>query len=184
MAKMCGVSSTHYHIVLNWFYYLDCLLVVMRELFCNKVLVKLEFLSPTPKNDYSTAFETVGATINYVGAMLTWRLGLIEPCVVRSSNGLFVIIRFCVSSDSQSAEWRYDIRRRHVIHHRLTTGGSPQDGLILRTNRRAGSYQWTWGRLLPRYVKVYIRGIGHYVNIEQDKRRLCFSWHCSILLWL
>lgn len=67
----------------------------------------------------------------------------VKPCIGESSKGLCVIIRFPVLSDSQSAEWWYDIRGRYVFHHRLTTGGSPQDGLVLRTNRGAGSYQWT-----------------------------------------
>ena len=31
--------------------------MVIRELFCNKVLVEQEFLSPTLKNDYSTCFR-------------------------------------------------------------------------------------------------------------------------------
>jgi len=115
----------------------------MRELFCNKVLVERDSFPLRPKMITVHAFKIIGSTTNYTGAMLTWHLGFVEPCIVRSSSGLLVIRRFCVLSDSQSAEWRYDVRRRYVIHHRLTTGGSPQDGLILRTNRRAGSYLWT-----------------------------------------
>jgi hypothetical protein len=112
--------------------------MVVRELFSNKVLVELEFLSPTPENDHSTCCQNYEHRCHVDLAP-----GIYRALNIRSSTGLFVIRSLCVSSDSQSAEWRYDIRRRYVIHHRLTTGGSPQDGLVLRTDRRAGSYQWT-----------------------------------------
>ena len=114
-----------------------------------KCWLNCDFLPPPPKN------LTVVHAVELLGATVTWHMGFVEACIIRSSKGLFVIIKFGVLPDSQSAEWRYDIRRRYVIYHRLTTGGSPQDGLILRTNRRAGSCQWTWRRLLPRFVKVY-----------------------------
>lgn len=76
--------------------------MVMRELFFKKVLVEQEFFPLPAKVITVHAFETIGAT-------LTWHLGFVEPCIVRSSKRLFVIKRFCVFSDSQIAEWRYDI---------------------------------------------------------------------------
>ena len=151
----------------------------MWELFCNKVLVEWEFLSPTPRNDHSTCFQNFRCHNQLFRCCVHLAPGNCRALHCRSSNGLFVIKRFCVLSDSQSAEWRYDIRRRYVIHHRLTTGGSPQDGLILRTDRRAGSYQRTWGRLLPRFVKVYVCGIFHYEAGEEVKKHLCFDGNVS-----
>lgn len=83
--------------------------MVMRELFCTKVLVEQEFFPLPAKLIIVHAFETIGATTNYTGATLTWHLGFVEPCIVRSSKRLFIIKSFCMFSDSQIAEWRYDI---------------------------------------------------------------------------
>jgi len=74
----------------------------MKELFCKKVPVEQEFFPLPTKMITVHAFETIGAT-------LTWHLGFVGLCIVRSSKRLFIIKRFCVFSDSQIAEWWYDI---------------------------------------------------------------------------
>jgi len=154
----------------------------MRELFCNKVLVEQEFLSPTPKNDYSTFFW------NYRCHKQLYRCHVdLAPGTCRAQH--CQVIQQAVCNKTFLCVARLAKRRMVVWHPKKICHPSQAHHWWLAAGW-AHSQDQQESRQLPMDVRKVTPQVckslcmWHFSlwSSEEVKRHLCFSWRCSILL--